>query len=87
MMKTKYQVNGEFVYMIVQILPFLWRFKIGDGRWRFSFNEDRVQRLCEIAVDNAIREANFNTFASTYCEADVKATAALYEEMFHGKKA
>jgi hypothetical protein len=43
------KINGHHIYSYEQIVPFLYRFRIGTGPWRFSLNGTYVQDICHFA--------------------------------------
>lgn len=47
-------INGHHVYTIHPILPFLYRFRIGTGPWRYAMNGVWVQDLCYEARDRLL---------------------------------
>lgn len=55
-MTTTLKINGHHVYTIDTLLPFLYRFRIGTGPWRFALNGVWVQDICDYARDRVIDE-------------------------------
>jgi hypothetical protein len=46
-------VNGHHVYTWKEIFPFLYKFRVGDGRWRITTRK-RALKYCERAEDRMI---------------------------------
>lgn len=81
-MKTSYKVDNGHVYTIVQVLPFLWKYRLGGNRrWKYSFNEDRVQQICEAAVHRAINDAKAQRYVQEYCAADIEAVQDMFDRL------
>jgi hypothetical protein len=56
-MMTTYKINGHHIYTLEQLLPFLYRFRIGLGRWHYAFNGPWCQEQCDYAVERVIEVA------------------------------
>lgn len=53
-MNQSLKVNGHHIYTFECLLPFLYRVRIGVGKWHYGLNGRWAQELCNEAEDRVL---------------------------------